>query len=408
MTTMLRRTTIFVVAILLSGAFVQSAQAQIWKKAQEKLKEKLEEKAAAKADSALERAADEAATEIVNEAVGTVGTSPSTSAGAGAANQAAAGAMMQAMAGTGAASAGEPVDFRALKALLPDGLPGFTRTDATGQKSSALGIKSSSAEATYESGDRRVTLTITDMGTLTSWAMLGYGWMNMEMDSETETGYERTSKYKGYPAHETFEQSDGYTSGSFSVIVGQRFVVQAEGDDAEMSAIQAAIERVDLAELEALGAQAQAEAASTLADFRALKELLPEGAGGLPRTSLNGQQTNALGILSSMAEARYESGDRHITATVTDLGSLSGITMLGYAWMATQIDAESDHGFERTVKYGAHPGYQKYEHNGDYRRAELQVVVGNRYVVSLQGQGVEMADLEATLGRIDLDRLASL
>src|SRR5262245_12359640 len=43
----------------------------------------------------------------------------------------------------------EPVNFRELKALLPEELPGFKRTDAKGEKAGAMGMVVSQASADY-------------------------------------------------------------------------------------------------------------------------------------------------------------------------------------------------------------------------------------------------------------------
>ncbi|MEW6753400.1 MAG: hypothetical protein AB1505_20820, partial [Candidatus Latescibacterota bacterium] len=341
------------------------------------------------------------------EAGGVAG-SASPGTGDAAAGAAALGALAGVPAGTPGA-AGEPVDFRALKALLPERLGGLSRSQATGQKSSALGIRASSAEAEYGSEDQEanVHLTITDMGTMTSWAMLGHAWLNTEVDSETETGYERALKLGGYPAYEEFDQSEGYRSGELTVVVAQRFVVELKGNQVDMDVLRAGAEQIDFGQLEKLKGESTA-AQTALADFRALKALLPERAAGLPRTNHTGQQTSAQGFQTSTAEADYAQDQCSVHVTITDMGSLSGLAALGYAWTATQIDSESDRGFERTVRYGEHPGYQKFEKTGDSTRAELQVVVKRRFVVALNGSGVEMADLEATLGGIDLAKLAGM
>lgn len=444
-------------ALCLYAAVAPDADAQLLQRARKKLQDKIEQKAEERVDRALDRAADEAAEEVVGAAEQAVtGARPAAApsgtaypgadaaaAGAAATNaaamnaaamnaaamnaaatnaaaanaaaanaaamQAAAGsaAVFQVM-GTGGAASTEPVDFRALKALLPESLPGLSRSEATGQKTNTMGIKSSVAEADYRSaGSASVHLTITDLGTMSGLAMYGYGWAGTEIDSETERGYERTITYRGYPAREKYEHGSGYRTAEFSVVVAQRFIVQIDGNDVDVEVLRAGADQIDFAQLEALKAEAEASAQTTLADFRALKALLPEQAAGLARTHHAGQQTVAFGVQSATAEARYENDSLRVHATITDMGSQAGIGAMGYAWTTTQIDSESDHGFERTVKYGEHPGYQKYSENGSYRHAELQLIVGQRFVVALRGENTAMADLEAVLAAIDLTRLAA-
>jgi hypothetical protein len=58
----------------------------------------------------------------------------------------------------------EPVDFRELKTLLPDSLPGMKRTEAKGEKTAAFGINVSKAEGSYRADSgANIDITLTDM-----------------------------------------------------------------------------------------------------------------------------------------------------------------------------------------------------------------------------------------------------
>ncbi|GIV58081.1 MAG: hypothetical protein KatS3mg042_0994 [Rhodothermaceae bacterium] len=154
----------------------------------------------------------------------------------------------------GTAGGVEVADFRALKALLPERLPGMVREDAQGQKGSAMGITTSSAEAAFRSEDGQawMNVSITDLGSLQSLTMISYGWLNTQIETEDDTGYARTTTFKGYPAYEEFRRRDGETSASMQVIVGQRFAVSAEGQGIGMDDVKAALERIDLSAVAAL------------------------------------------------------------------------------------------------------------------------------------------------------------
>lgn len=145
----------------------------------------------------------------------------------------------------------EPVDFRELKALLPEELAGMKRTNASGQKTGAMGMKVSTAEGQYrqEGGTGRLDISITDLGTLQGMAMMSYAaWLNMSFDRETDTGYERTTKYEGHPAMEKFE-SNGTPRAEMAVAVGQRFIINAKGHGLEMDKIKEALGHIDLDKL---------------------------------------------------------------------------------------------------------------------------------------------------------------
>ncbi len=143
----------------------------------------------------------------------------------------------------------EPVNFRTLKALLPKELPGLKRKSAEGSKSSAMGIRVSQAEATYENENGgTIHIQIMDMGSMKDMVgMATAGWAMAEYDRETDTGYERTIKYKGFRAMEEWDNEAH--SGKMSVLVANRFVVEVSGDNVDMKTIKAAMDKIDLKKL---------------------------------------------------------------------------------------------------------------------------------------------------------------
>lgn len=146
---------------------------------------------------------------------------------------------------------GEPVDFRELKALLPQELAGLRRTDVRGEKTGMGGFNVSAAEARYGDGsDRSLELKITDMGG-SGLALAGLAaWAMVETDEETPEGHERSGKADGRPFHEKYNRKD--RSGEFSLVVGQRFLVEANGDKVDASVLKSAVTSMDLAKLESM------------------------------------------------------------------------------------------------------------------------------------------------------------
>lgn len=140
----------------------------------------------------------------------------------------------------------EPVNFRKLKALLPKDLPGMKRTSAQGEKTAAMGIKVAQATGEYSNGnDGSVTIKIMDMGTMKGFVgMATAGWAMTEIDRESDTGYERTFTYKGHKAMEEYDNQS--KQGKISVLVGNRFVVEIDGDNVDMKAVKAALDKIDL------------------------------------------------------------------------------------------------------------------------------------------------------------------
>lgn len=149
----------------------------------------------------------------------------------------------------------DPVNFRKLRALLPEAVAdSLAQTAKEGQTGGAMGMNVSTAEATYEgtgSGPRRrVEVKITDMGAMSGFGALGFGWAMMNIDKETSSGYEKTTDYHGHKAHEKYDRDR--RRGEMQVLVADRFVVEVEGRDVEMEAVKDALGQVDLSALEAM------------------------------------------------------------------------------------------------------------------------------------------------------------
>ena len=145
----------------------------------------------------------------------------------------------------------EPVNFRELRALLPEALDGMERTEAEGATQGMGGFSVSQAEATYETADgaSEIDLSILDYGAVPTLGMMA-PWALVDVDRETSTGYERTVRMgenKGLRKYDTETQD-----GEFSLVVADRFVVQVDGDNVTDEQIEAALRAVDLGALEGM------------------------------------------------------------------------------------------------------------------------------------------------------------
>jgi hypothetical protein len=152
------------------------------------------------------------------------------------------------------ANKGEPVtvvDFRKLKELLPESLPGMKRMEAKGQKTSQMGISCSQATGEYSAEDAgSAQIEIMDSGSMKGFMQFGAGLMG-EVDNETETGYERTVTVQGYKGVESFDGEN--KSGDLKLFVEGRFMVTIEVSDvAKGDFLQAAAAKIDLKKLAAL------------------------------------------------------------------------------------------------------------------------------------------------------------
>jgi hypothetical protein len=117
----------------------------------------------------------------------------------------------------------ETVDFRELKKLMPEELAGLERTSHEGERAGIMGFNISSASATYEEDDKRIEVSINDIAGMGAAISQFASWSNIEVDRESDSGYERTTTIDGHPA---FEKYDGKTKkAEYSVIVDDRFIV---------------------------------------------------------------------------------------------------------------------------------------------------------------------------------------
>jgi len=142
------------------------------------------------------------------------------------------------------------VPLDTLKALLPAALPaGYARGDVEASSAGAAGMGGSSAQGTYARGDQKITLQVTDMGAMGAIAALG-GAIDAQSEKQTATGYEKMGKIDGRITTEEFDNQS--KAGKYSVVVANRFLVEADGQGADMGDLKGAVSSVGFGRLEGL------------------------------------------------------------------------------------------------------------------------------------------------------------
>lgn len=142
----------------------------------------------------------------------------------------------------------ETIDFRSLKELLPDDADGLARQEATGEKNGAAGFVISTATGKYANDDKSETIELTLVDGGGSAMMLGLAaWSMIEIDKETENGYEKTSKLGENKSYEKYDNAN--KSGEIAVLVNKRFIATAKGRGVSMDKLKAALEDIDLDKL---------------------------------------------------------------------------------------------------------------------------------------------------------------
>jgi Yip1 domain len=136
-----------------------------------------------------------------------------------------------------------------LQGLLPATLGGLARASISSASAGAGGIGGSEAEARYEQGDSHITLKVTDIAAVGAIAGLGTA-LNVESNEQTATGYEKTGTVDGRMTNEKWDNSS--KSGSYGVLVANRFMVEADGSGTTMDALKGAVAAVGIERLEGM------------------------------------------------------------------------------------------------------------------------------------------------------------
>ena len=141
------------------------------------------------------------------------------------------------------------VPAETLKGLLPGNVAGFERTSVESNSGGAGGMSMASASGDYTNGDRSLTLSVTDMGGMAGLAAMANA-VDAQSTHETATGYEKMGKVGGRMTVEEWDREA--KSGRYSVVVGNRFTIEAHGAAENVDALKQAVASVDFGRLEGL------------------------------------------------------------------------------------------------------------------------------------------------------------
>jgi hypothetical protein len=149
----------------------------------------------------------------------------------------------------------QPVDFRKLKEWLPGELSSLKRSSAEGEKVGIGEMLFTVARGDYGKSEEEnaptVHVEVSDYGATPDMAKIATAWSSVEIDKESDDGYERTLKVADkYPAYETYQKAA--KSGSVQVFVADRFIVNVTTQNVseeDFKKIAAALPLDKLAEL---------------------------------------------------------------------------------------------------------------------------------------------------------------
>jgi hypothetical protein len=137
-----------------------------------------------------------------------------------------------------------------------------------------------------------------------------------------------------------------------------------------------------------------------------LKTFVPENFAGLSKKSSNAEKNGIAGLMVSKAEARYGDGARRsVTLEITDTGGVSGLMGLA-SWVGVEGEKEDDSGSEKTQKVGGRIVHERSSKTGGTN--EFGIVLGDRFMVSAKGNGVDVNELKAAVSTLELAKLESM
>lgn len=155
----------------------------------------------------------------------------------------------------------EAVDFRELRKIMPDGIRGMEKGKSNGERTGALGFRISQVDQAFheDDGNGKVDISIVDLGGLKNVASMGLDWLKMDVDRETDDGYERTRTYREHPVLDKCSNMSGTMRCEMTVFVSRRFVVSLESRGMEAGQLEDILEDMDIRELERMRDEGIAE-----------------------------------------------------------------------------------------------------------------------------------------------------
>jgi hypothetical protein len=161
--------------------------------------------------------------------------------------------MEAAMAALGTAMSGgkgkEPVQIDALKPLVPDTFAGLPRKDLRTERGGAAGFMTAKAEGVYgDDSGKNARVEVVDTGGVAGLMGLA-SWMNVQGEKENAERRESTRREGNRLVHE--EQNKKGGSSKYTVVVADRFIVEARGN-VDYGQLKSAVNGLDLAKLESL------------------------------------------------------------------------------------------------------------------------------------------------------------
>lgn len=139
--------------------------------------------------------------------------------------------------------------------------------------------------------------------------------------------------------------------------------------------------------------------------FRELQTVMPAVAGWEKGSPTGEKMSSPFSF--SQASITYKKGDAEIEQKIMDSGFNQLLFTPFTMFMAAGYEKETQDGHEKSVNIAGNPGWEKWDKTN--RSGELNVVVGKRFLVQVEGHDLDdIKALHTVLEQTDLSKLASL
>jgi hypothetical protein len=135
----------------------------------------------------------------------------------------------------------------------------------------------------------------------------------------------------------------------------------------------------------------------------ALKTALPD-LSGWEKGKPTGERMSSP-VNYAEAKVTFTKGDSAVDVKVVD-SAMNQLLIAPFSmFLAVGYEKETDHGYEKGVKIGEYPGWERWD--GEDKEGELSAIVGKRFIVQIEGRNIEnMKVLHSTMENINLKKLA--
>jgi hypothetical protein len=135
----------------------------------------------------------------------------------------------------------------------------------------------------------------------------------------------------------------------------------------------------------------------------ALKTALPD-LSGWEKGKPTGERMSSP-VNYAEAKVTFTKGDSAVDVKIVD-SAMNQLLIAPFSmFLAVGYEKETDHGYEKGVKIGEYPGWERWD--GEGKEGELNAIVGKRFIVQIEGRNIEnMKVLHSTMENINLKKLA--